>query len=149
MFTPDTQSRAGSDPAADEPIAFADNYTASYIADAEHPATPGKIAEIKMEQQQEERCRAAIQFYLQGWPHQSPLRGELKVLHSLSGETTVENGLLLRGKRTIIAETLRNEILQKLHDGHVSTVECGARVASSVWRPGLIKQRIEKPSRKL
>ena len=141
MFTPDTLSRAplpGSDPAADELIVCADNYTVAYIT--ELPATPGKITEIKMKQQQDEVCSAAAQFSLHGWPDSSSLHGELKVLHSLSGEITVQNGLLLRGSRIVIPESLRNEILQKLHDGHLGIVKCRARAASSVWWPGLSKE---------
>ena len=141
MFTPDTLSRAplpGSDPAADELIVCADNYTVAYIT--ELPATPGKITEIKMKQQQDEVCGAAAQFSLHGWPDSSSLQGELKVLHSLSGEITVQNGLLLRGSRIVIPESLRNEILQKLHDGHLGIVKCRARAASSVWWPGLSKE---------
>ena len=141
MFTPDTLSRAplpGSDPAADELIVCADNYTVAYIT--ELPATPGKIIEIKMKQQQDEVCSAAAQFSLHSWPDSSSLHGELKVLHSLSGEITVQNGLLLRGSRIVIPESLRNEILQKLHDGHLGIVKCRARAASSVWWPGLSKE---------
>eukprot|EP00118_Oscarella_pearsei_P021803 m.247855 g.247855 ORF g.247855 m.247855 type:complete len:286 (+) comp40276_c1_seq6:683-1540(+) len=92
MFTPDTLSRAplsGNDPVADELTAEAENYTTAYLD--ELPATQRKI---KMKQQQDDVCSAAMQFAGHGWPDRSSLNRELKLFHSLSGEITVENSLL-------------------------------------------------------
>ena len=57
-----------------------------------------------------------------------------------AGEITVQNGLLLRGSRIIVPATLRHEILEKIHTGHLGIVKCRARAQESVWWPGLAEE---------
>lgn len=53
---------------------------------------------------------------------------------------TVKDGLLLKGTRLVIPSALRNDVLAKLHEGHLGIVKCKARARESVWWTGLSQQ---------
>ena len=141
MYLPDTLSRAplsNSDCAAAELTVEADAYLDVFLADL--PATPGKLEEIKNAQTADPDCRLIATFAREGWPAQNTLQGEAKKYYSFAGEITVQNGLLLRGSRIIVPATLRHEILEKIHTGHLGIVKCRARAQESVWWPGLAEE---------
>lgn len=55
-------------------------------------------------------------------------------------ERSVVDGLLLRGNRIVIPQSLRQDILRNIHAGHLGIVECRERARQGVWWPGLSKQ---------
>ena len=64
----------------------------------------------------------------------SPL---LMPYHQVRNSLTVCNGLLLYNERVVVPKTLQKETLQKIHSGHQGVERCRARVAMSVWWPGV------------
>ena len=50
---------------------------------------------------------------------------------------TVCNDLLLFNERIVVPKALRIETLQRVHSGHQGVEKCRARVAVSVWWPGV------------
>ena len=58
----------------------------------------------------------------------------------MSGELTVQAGLLVKGSRLVIPKSMRLEILDALHEGHQRITRCRERAKTSVWWPGLSKQ---------
>ena len=53
---------------------------------------------------------------------------------------SITNELLVKGSRIVIPSSMRLEILEKLHTGHLGITKCRERVMQSVWWPGLSKQ---------
>ncbi|XP_054279007.1 uncharacterized protein K02A2.6-like [Macrosteles quadrilineatus] len=51
-------------------------------------------------------------------------------------ELTLEDGLIVKGRRMFIPKALRKEILSRLHEGHLGIVKCRRRAQESVWWPG-------------
>lgn len=49
------------------------------------------------------------------------------------------NGLLLRGNRIVIPHSLRMEMLQKLHEGHLGIEKCKRRSRDTVYWHGINK----------
>ena len=45
--------------------------------------------------------------------------------------------MLLYNERIVVPKALRKETLQKIHSGHQGVERCRARVAMSVWWPGV------------
>ena len=61
------------------------------------------------------------------------------VLSLTAAELSVCNGLLLRGDRIVIPQSLQPEILGKLHCRHQGISKCRERARQSVWWPGINK----------
>ena len=85
-------------------------------------------------------CQLLIQYCRNGWPDKSTIKGPLKLYWPVAAELTVQNGLLMRGCRTVIPASQRMEILEKLHTGHLGIVRCRQRANQSVWWPGIGRQ---------
>ena len=54
-------------------------------------------------------------------------------------ELTIEDGLILKGERIVIPPTLRPEILDTLHKGHLGQEKCLLRARTTVFWPGITK----------
>ena len=50
----------------------------------------------------------------------------------MASEISVENGLLMRGCRIVIPSELQQEMLNKIHDGHLGITKCRARARQSI-----------------
>ena len=107
------------------------------------PATETRVAEIKEHQQEDRICRQLTEFCLTQWPQKQDLSPELRPYHSVAYEVSVEDGLLLRGNCMVIPHILRNDILKRIHTGHLGIAkcrerelarECGGQVYPQNWR---------------
>ena len=56
------------------------------------------------------------------------------------GELTVNHGFLFKVERLVITSSLRTDILEKIHEGHLGITKCRERAKSTVWWPGLSTQ---------
>ena len=52
---------------------------------------------------------------------------------------TIIDGLLLRGKRIVVPDKLRADVLTCLHDGHLGVTKCTDMARESVWWPGITR----------
>ena len=96
------------------------------------PATDKRLKQLQQAQEKDDTCKLLFQFCKEGWP--SKLHGPVKQFKPCSAE------LLLRGTRIVIPQSIRTEILQKLHSGHQGITKCCDRAKQSVWWPGISKQ---------
>ena len=81
----------------------------------------------------------------EGWPQKRekcPL-----LLHdywNFRAELTVENGVLLKGDRILMPPTLRPEVLDIIHQGHLGQKKCLLWARTCVFWPGITKDIINK-----
>ena len=61
----------------------------------------------------------------------------LKPFHSVAGELSTQDGLLMRGSRIVIPTEMRKEVLVQLHAGHQGISKCRLLARQSVWWPGM------------
>ena len=107
------------------------------------PATAMKLKEIENTQNQDAVCKQVKKYCQSAWPCLSNLKGLVKSFTKIRQELSVNNGLLLRGNRLVIPNSLQSEILEKLHSGHQGLTKCRLRAKQSVWWPN-IRQHIEE-----
>ena len=103
------------------------------------PATDHQLQVIKDAQNSDATCSQIKSYCQHGWPDRLKLQGILKNYLPVKDELSITNGLLLRGYRLVIPQSLRSEMLQKLHAGHQGISKCRQRASQSVWWPAIGK----------
>ena len=104
------------------------------------PASDKRIEQIIGYQRKDEICQQLVEYCKHGWPRKGEIPHVLRPYFSVSGEITIQNGLLMRGSRIIIPPPLRSDILETLHTGHLGISKCREKARNSVWWPNLSKQ---------
>lgn len=167
MITADTLSRGpissrGPDVEGGQPQEVADIYTvvstlASYpVWEADDPSRAqeiesqceGLISKLPITDRKKEEIRAATakdkvlqalqKVILDGWPeNRNECPKETQDFWNYRDELCVQNGFLLKGSRIIIPRSLRSEILDKIHTGHLGMEKCKRRAKISVFWPGI------------
>ena len=103
------------------------------------PATDKKLNQIRQCQKTDSVCRQIAAYSYRGWPEKKDVPEAVKPYFSVAGELSVEKGLLLRGSRIVVPESLRTEILNKIHGAHQGITKCRERARQSVWWPNISK----------
>ena len=143
MYTADTLSRA--------PLASTgDTHSKNLQEDVEAfvsailsnlPATENRLQQIHEAQYDDEVCQKIREYTLRGWPDKHNLSySSLKPYLQHAAEFTVQDGLLMMNDRILIPASLRLEVLDQIHHGHLGIVKCRERAKQSVWWPGLSRQ---------
>eukprot|EP00057_Strongylocentrotus_purpuratus_P021116 XP_011675590.1 PREDICTED: transposon Tf2-1 polyprotein [Strongylocentrotus purpuratus] len=106
--------------------------------------TNNKLDEIRDKTSRDEELQLLAQTVTQGWPekrHQvQPL---IREYWAIRDDVSMENGVLMAGSRIIIPRTMQQEILTKIHQGHLGMEKCKLRAKSAVYWIGMYKD-IEK-----
>ena len=110
----------------------------AYIANvvSSLPATPGRLDTLRTAQKQDKVLSQVAHFCKVGWPEKKP-NGPTAKFWFVRGELSLYDDLLLRGQRIVIPSDLREDTLQRLHEGHQGMVKCRLRARDSVWWPGI------------
>lgn len=104
------------------------------------PATDHRLKEIREKQVADVTCRTLIKYSEEGWPTRNAVQTDCRDYWPHRSEIALQDGLLMRGSRIIIPQSMRHDILQRLHEGHQGITKCRARARQSVWWPGLSRQ---------
>ena len=108
------------------------------------PASDERLDEIRRELKKDDTLKVVMRYVQEGWPvNRQRLYGPVRKYWSEKSNLSVHNDLLLRGRRLVIPEVLRPNILRYLHDAHQGIAKTRENAASSVWWPGLSRD-IEK-----
>ena len=103
------------------------------------PASKSRMDVYPLSQTSDPVTSAVIKYCHFGWPDKHSLQSELRIYWSLRGELTVCEGLLFFGKRLVIPQSLQEETMQSLHQGHQGIQRCQLRAISCVWWPRISK----------
>lgn len=104
------------------------------------PASSSYLHDLREQLGNDSVCTQVMQYCVQGWPDRSRLEGPVRHYWAERAVLSVHDGLLLRGTRLVIPSTMRNSVLEKIHEGHQGVVKCGDRARQAVWWPGLSSQ---------
>ena len=104
-------------------------------------ATSDKLQQIQQATQDDDTMVLLKHTITFGWPHAvQELPKELQAYWTFREEMTVEDGLILKATRIVIPPTMRESILQQLHDGHPGFTKCHNRAKQTVYWPNLRKE---------
>ena len=102
------------------------------------PASDTRLDQIRQELKKDETLKVVMYHVQHGWPEDKrKVNGPIGAYWRERSHMSIHEGLLLKGRRLVIPETLRCDILRYLHDGHQGVVKTRQNASSSVWWPGL------------
>ena len=85
--------------------------------------------------------RLEIQLYCQNVsPERHSVPGVIKPYWSERGELTLIKGLMSKGSRLLIPSSMRMDVLDKLHQGHLGITKCRERAKQSMLWSGISTQ---------
>jgi hypothetical protein len=99
----------------------------------ELPCTEDRLNELRIRLKQDGVCEQVMKYCTYGWPDKNHVNDAMKPYWQHVGDFTVQGGLLLHGKRLVIASSMRLDILSKIHSGHLGITKCRERARTSVW----------------
>lgn len=112
------------------------------------PASKNRLEDLREESSRDPVIQRAMKYTLSGWPkHQRDVPNDLHNIFKEKEMLSVIDGLLVFGSRIVVPTALQDDILKRLHHGHLGTEKCIQRAKQSVWWPGLasqIKELIQK-----
>lgn len=76
---------------------------------------------------------------LDGWPPRSKVEDALRQFYSFRDDLHIVNSILFKKRSIIIPSSLRKEMLQRMHAGHLGISKTKQLVRSSIYWPGLMK----------
>ena len=97
-----------------------------------------KIAQLQQETSKDSELGMLKKHVVDGFPERAKsIHPSLREYWNFRDEISMENGLVLKGERVVIPESLRQEFLAKIHEGHQGITRCQQRAKSTVFWPGI------------
>ena len=138
QLTADALSRAPTESPGEQDEQFVDELE-SFAAQTVFtlPATTQRLSQIREAQITDEECAQIRNYCSQGWPTYMPHQPLLRPYWEKRSHFSVVDDLLLCDERIVIPRSMRLDILNSIHTGHLGITKCRARARASVWWPGL------------
>ncbi|XP_044764622.1 uncharacterized protein K02A2.6-like isoform X2 [Coccinella septempunctata] len=108
------------------------------------PMSKEKISELKKEFERDEILTLIRKYISTAWPKNlKKLPDSIKKFFQIKHELSIDNDLIFYGDRIIIPKSLRYQILQKLHEGHLGINKCRNRANESVYWPNISRDIVD------
>ena len=118
------------------------------VVESSRPASKEKIQLIENATKEDQVLQKVTKLVLSGWPkYRTQVPEEVRCFFPYRGELSWIEGKLIYRDRIVIPASMRMEMLQRIHEGHLGVTKCLARANSSVWWPGISKDIKEEVSR--
>ena len=112
------------------------------------PGSEEKVQLIQKTTREDQELQEVTKLVLNGWPkYQMQVPENVRSFFPYRGELSYVDGKLIYRDQIVIPASMREEILQRIHDGHLGVTKCLERANSSVWWPGISKDIKERVSR--
>jgi hypothetical protein len=139
MYIADTLSRAYSDPPRSTPsVEDEDVELRVHSLVAQLPLSDSRVKQFRDAVAQDEVLQSIIAIYRDGWPvHKWQLPAHVRPYWPIHEDIYEVEGLLFVGDKLLVPETLRGEMLDKIHQTHMGMEKCKARAREILYWPGM------------
>jgi len=111
------------------------------------PISKTRIDEVRGATLSDESLQELSNVIVTGWPDTKDyLSPSVKLYFSYRDELTVQDGIIYRGERVVIPQSMRRTAKERVHDGHLGINACLRRARDVMYWPGMsadIRQYIE------
>ena len=102
------------------------------------PVSADRMKEIKKETEKDETLQILAKTIKEGWPNKySTVEKSIRKYFHIRDELVVESGLIYKGTRVIIPETLREDMKQRIHSSHLGQQACLRRARECIYWPNM------------
>ncbi|XP_064423636.1 uncharacterized protein K02A2.6-like [Latimeria chalumnae] len=100
-----------------------------------------RLIKFKVETSEDPKLNQLKDIVLNGWPDQrSAVEPSIREYWNYRDEISMNEGLLLKGDKLIVPDSMRKEMLDKLHSSHFGIEKCRIRAGDILFWPGMNKQ---------
>ena len=104
------------------------------------PVSDERLKSVRRETQSDEQMQCLHKVIIEGWPQtrqECPER--IQEFWNHRDELTVMNDIIFKGEKIVIPRSLRDEMLGKIHTGHIGIEKCKLRAKDILFWPGMSK----------
>jgi transposase InsO family protein len=106
----------------------------------------GDVQEVRRGLSKDKVLLEILGYSQTSWPRKDCVSAGARRFYQFKEELVAQDDILLRGHRLVIPESLQEEMLARIHQGHQGIVKCSRRARETVWWPGInqdIQQLVE------
>ena len=112
------------------------------------PISPEKYAGFQKATADDPAMRALITVVLNGWPgNKDELPGNVREYWCYRSEISSVVGLLFKAQKLIVPQSMRKEMLDRIHESRQGIVKCKQRARDILFWPGMSSQIENKVSK--
>ena len=112
------------------------------------PISPEKYAEFQKATADDPTMQALRSVVLNGWPgNKEELPGNVREYWCYRDEISSVDGLLFKAQKLIVPQSMRKEMLDRIHESHQGIVKCKQRARDILFWPGMSSQIEDKVSK--
>lgn len=110
--------------------------TASYVNFIVEGNLPVTLHELRQETDRDPVLSKVKDCVTHGWPRKVA-DSNLRPYHNCRFQLSIENGVLMRGHKVVIPQSLREIICNELHSSHFGIIKMKAESRKRLWFPGI------------
>ena len=96
------------------------------------------LEQIRQQTLRDGELKCVLDYINNGWPEYfRNTAAAAKPYYHERGMLSELNGILRRGNQIIIPRNMRDNMIQKIHQGHQGLTKCRQRYNNAIWWPGI------------
>jgi len=96
-----------------------------------------EMNKFKIETNKDINIKQVKKFHIEGWPKHDKVNTNLKYFYNIRNDLQIVDELLFYKNNLIVPETLKNNILKLLHEGHFGITKTKAMARELYYWPGM------------
>ena len=139
MLLADTLSRAYLPECSSTGTAEAEIETVNMVAYL--PISEERLSTIRSATETDRTLQTLSDTIQKGWPkHKKDTPRDIMHYYSFQEELSVQDGIIFRGERAVIPDSLQRDITRRIHSSHLGVEACLRRARECVYWPGMNEQ---------
>ena len=100
------------------------------------PISDGKLASVQQETLKDSQLQQLTTVINEGWPeHRHECPAHVREYWTVKEDLSVINDIVFKGERIVLPKSLRSEMLNKIHTGHMGMEKCKERARMLFYWP--------------
>ena len=98
-------------------------------------------AQIEQAMKKDQTMITLKEIIIEGWPNRkSEVAPEVRMYYDFRDELVVYKEMVFKGQRCVVPESVRPEVLKRIHQAHIGREGCIRRARNHVYWPGMTAQ---------